>query len=88
MINDEPLRKPRIVANRRANIRPMKNVKASSTSTPVDESLVFSIAYMKPNAPARKTIMLSPPPMAAVMPVDTPTQAPSTVGTIDSANNQ
>jgi hypothetical protein len=40
----------------RDSIRPMKNVKASSSGTPADEFLVFSIANMKPKAPARNTI--------------------------------
>ena len=66
----------------------MKNVNASSTGTPVAEFLVFSIANMKPNAPAMKTMKLMPAPSVATMPVATPTQAPSTVGTIDSASSQ
>ena len=66
----------------------MKNVKASSTGTPAAEFLVFSIANMKPKAPARNTMTLMPAPMVAMMPVATPIQAPSTVGTIDSASSQ
>ena len=66
----------------------MKNVKPSSTGTPAAEFLVFSIANMKPNAPARKTMKLMPAPIAATMPVLTPIQAPSTVGTIESASSQ
>ena len=66
----------------------MKKVKASSTGTPAAEFLVFSMANMKPKAPARKTIRPMPGDMAAAMPVCTPIQAPSTVGTIDSASSQ
>ena len=50
--------------------------------------MVFSIAYMKPKAPAKNRMVLIPLPIAWVMPDATPTQAPSTVGTIDSASNQ
>ena len=66
----------------------MKKVKASSTGTPAAEFLVFSIANMKPKAPTRNTIRLRPGDMAAASPVETPIQAPSTVGTIDSASSQ
>ena len=43
---------------------------------------------MKPNAPAMKTTKLIISPIEATMPVVTPTQAPRTVGTIDSASSQ
>jgi hypothetical protein len=39
----------------------MKKVKASRTGTPAAEFLVFSMAYMKPKAPPRKTISPKPP---------------------------
>ena len=48
----------------------MKNVKPSSTGTPAAEFLVFSIANMKPKAPARKTMRLMPTPIVAMKPVD------------------
>ena len=66
----------------------MKKVKASSTGTPAAEFLVFSMAYMKPNAPPRKTISPSPPLSDWVMPVATPSQAPSTVGSRLRASSQ
>jgi len=72
----------------RESIRPMKKVNASSTGTPAAEFLVFSIANMKPKAPARNTTRPRPPPSEAVMPVATPSQAPSTVGTRDRASSQ
>ncbi len=77
-----------MAASSRDSIRPMKNVKPSSTATPAEESFVFSIANMKPNAPPRNTIALMPMPSEATMPVCTPIQAPSTVGIIDSASSQ
>jgi hypothetical protein len=46
----------------------MKNVKPSRIGTPAAESLVFSIAYMKPNAPTRKTISPMPGDIAAGQP--------------------
>jgi hypothetical protein len=72
----------------RDSINPMKKVKASSTGTPAAEFLVFSIAYMKPNAPPRNTIRPTPPLRDLVMPVATPSQAPSTVGNRLSASSQ
>ena len=66
----------------------MKKVKPSSTGTPAAEFLVFSMANMKPKAPARKTIRPIPGDIDRASPVDTPIQAPSTVGTIDSASSQ
>ncbi|MCY1374328.1 hypothetical protein D9M69_616640 [compost metagenome] len=88
MIRLAPLLKPSTPASRRESIRPMKNVKASSTGTPAAEFLVFSMANMKPKAPPRKTIRPRPPVRLAVMPVATPIQAPSTVGSMDSASSQ
>ena len=83
-----PFDRPSTVPTRRDSMRPMKKVKASSTGTPAAEFLVFSMANMKPKAPARKTIIPMPGDMARVMPVATPIQAPKTVGTIDRASSQ
>ena len=88
MIRLAPLARPSTEPTRRDSIMPMKKVKASSTGTPAAEFLVFSIANMKPKAPTRKTIRPMPGDMARAMPVLTPIQAPSTVGTIDSASSQ
>ncbi|MNW22332.1 hypothetical protein D3C71_2237460 [compost metagenome] len=66
----------------------MKNVKPSSTGTPAAECLVFSMAYMKPKAPAMNTTRPTTPFRDAVMPVATPTQAPSTVGSRLRASSQ
>ena len=88
MMRLAPLARPSTEPTRRASISPMKKVKASSTGTPAAEFLVFSIAYMKPNAPAMKTIRPTIGDIAWLMPLATPTQAPSTVGTIDSASSQ
>ena len=88
MISVEPFLKPRMAASRSDSISPMKNVKASSIATPVADSLVFSMANIRPKAPTRNTIMLMPGLIAAMMPVVTPIHAPSTVGTIDSASSQ
>ena len=88
MISDAPLLKPSTAARMRDSIRPMKNVKPSSTGTPAAEFLVFSIANMKPKAPPRNTMALMPMPRPATMPVCTPIQAPSTVGRSDSASSQ
>ena len=66
----------------------MKKVKPSSTGTPAAEFLVFSMANMKPNAPPRNTMRPRPPVSERVMPVLTPTQAPSTVGSRLSASSQ
>ncbi len=44
MISAVPLEKPSTWPIRRDSIRPMKNVKASSTGTPAAEFLVFSMA--------------------------------------------
>ena len=88
MISCEPLLKPRIMPIMRESIRPMKKVKPSSTGTPAAESLVFSMAYMKPKAPPRKTTRPNPPVSACVMPVATPSQAPATVGSRLRASSQ
>ncbi|MDT4867546.1 hypothetical protein FQZ97_1024650 [compost metagenome] len=88
MIRLDPLLKPSTVASMRESMRPMKKVKPSSTGTPAAEFFVFSMANMKPKAPPRKTISPRPPPRLAVMPVCTPTQAPSTVGSMDNASSQ
>ena len=69
-------------------MRPMKNVKASSRGTPAAEFLFFSIRYMKPKAPTMKTIRPVKPVKERVRPVLTPIQAPSTVGTMESASSQ
>ncbi|MOA43355.1 hypothetical protein D3C78_1654970 [compost metagenome] len=88
MISSAPLLKPRMAPIMRDSIRPMKNVKASSTGTPAAECLVFSMAYMKPKAPTMKTTRPTTPLKAAVMPVATPIQAPSTVGSRLRASSQ
>jgi modulator of FtsH protease len=88
MMRSVPFLKPSTMPIRRESIRPMKNVKASSTGTPAAERLVFSIANMKANAPPRNTIKPTPPRSDWVMPVATPTQAPSTVGIMLSASSQ
>ena len=65
----------------------MKKVKPSRTATPRPEFLVFSIAYMKPNATAMK--MMKPmPPVSIGKCICTPMKAPSTVGIMDSASSQ
>ncbi len=83
-----PLDSPSTVPTSRESISPMKNVNASSTGTPAAEFLVFSIANMKPNAPPRNSIRPMPGDSAAEKPVAMPTQAPSTVGIIDSDSSQ
>ena len=88
MISPAPLDRPSTKLSIRDSIRPMKNVNASRTGTPAAEFLVFSMANMKANAPPRKTIALMPTPSVATTPVLTPIQAPSTVGSIDSASSQ
>ncbi|MNT41647.1 hypothetical protein D3C72_1780140 [compost metagenome] len=88
MISCEPLLKPSTMAIRRESIRPMKNVKASSTGTPAAECLVFSMANMKPKAPPMNTSRPIKPVSPAVMPVVTPTHAPNTVGSKLSASSQ
>ncbi len=85
-----PLENPRMKLRSRDSMSPMKNVKPSSTSTPRPLSFVFSMANMKPNAIARNAMKLMAGLVAAKSenPVVTPIQAPSTVGTIDSASSQ
>ena len=65
----------------------MKNVKPSSTATPTAESLVFSMAKMKPNATAMNTMKPMPPDSIGNL-RDTPRKAPNTVGIIDKASSQ
>ena len=88
MMSSEPFLKPRIIEIMRDSISPMKNVKASSTGTPAAEFLVFSIAKMNANAPPRNTTKPTPPVSDWVIPVATPSQAPSTVGTRLNARSQ
>ena len=88
MIRLAPLAMPSTWPTRRDSITPMKKVKTSSTGTPAAEFLVFSMAYMKPKAPTRNTTRPTPGVRARAMPVLTPIQAPSTVGTIDRASSQ
>ena len=88
MIRLGPFLNPSTIAIRRDSISPMKKVKASSTGTPAAEFLVRSMANMNPKATPRKTTRPSPPFRPRVMPVATPSQAPSTVGTRLSARSQ
>ena len=83
-----PLEKPSTIAIMRESISPMKKVKPRSTGTPAAEFLVFSMAYIKPKAPTRNTIRPTPPERLRVMPVATPSQAPSTVGSRLRASSQ
>ena len=83
-----PFLKPSTIAISRDSIRPMKKVNASKTGTPAAEFLVFSIANMKPKAMARNTIRPMPPERPCVIPVATPSHAPSTVGTRLMASSQ
>ena len=80
MISSEPFLKPSTIPIKRESISPIKKVNASSTTTPMAECLVFSMANIKPKAPAINTIKPTPPFSPAVMPVLTPIQAPKTVG--------
>ena len=88
MIRLPPLFRPSTAPTKRASIRPMKKVKASKMGTPAALFLNLSIANMKPNAPTRNTIRPMPPVSDLLRPNCTPTQAPNTVGTIDSASSQ
>ena len=88
MIRLAPFVKPSTEPTNRDSIKPMKKVKPSSIGTPAAEFLVFSIAYMKPKAPTRKTIRPIPGDIARDKPLLTPIHAPSTVGTIDKASSQ
>ena len=90
MISDGPFEKPSTKLRMRDSIRPMKNVKPSSTNTPTALSLVFWIANMKPKAIAKNASMLIAGLVAAnsEKPVARPTHAPSTVGIMDSASSQ
>ena len=67
-------------------MRPMKKVKPSRRSTPKPVSLFFSMAQKKPKATAKNTT--NPRKGLCAMklkPIAMPSQAPMTVGTIDSA---
>ena len=55
MIRLPPLASPSTAPSRRESIRPMNRVKANNIGTPAAEFLVFSMANMKPKAPAKKT---------------------------------
>jgi hypothetical protein len=66
----------------------MNRVKANNIGTPAAEFLVFSMANMKPKAPAKKTIRPMPGVIDRAMPLVRPIQAPRTVGTMDSASSQ
>ncbi len=57
-------------------------------NTPMDESLNFCTPNIRPKAPPKKTSSDMPGVMCAKTPVCTPIQAPSTVGSIDSASSQ
>ena len=89
MISAAPLLKPSTAPSRRDSIRPMKNVKPSSSGTPVARVLGLldgeheaeGAAQEDDEAHARAHALRR-------CPVGTPTQAPSTVGTIDSASSQ
>lgn len=83
-----PFARPRTAPRSRDSIKPMNNVKASSTGTPAEECLVFSIAKMKPRAPARNTTRPTPGERARATPVVSPIHAPRTVGTMDRARSQ
>ena len=83
-----PLPRPSTTPSRRDSITPMKKVNASSTGTPAAEFLVRSMANMKAKAPPRKTMAPMPGDIDLAMPVTRPTQAPSTVGTMDRASSQ
>jgi hypothetical protein len=84
-----PLLKPSIAPISRESIRPMKKVKPSSRATPTPEFLNFSMAKKKPKAMPRNSMKpMKGLPAKKLKPVVTPTQAPRTVGTIDSANSQ
>ncbi len=82
-----PLPRPSTTPSRRDSIRPMKNVKPSNSGTAARELRFFSIAKIRPMAPTMKTIIAIAPPMDAARPVARPTQAPATVGIIDSASS-
>ena len=82
-----PLLRPSTAPTSRDSIIPMKKVKAKRIGTPAALFLVFSIANMKAKALPRNTIRPMPGVNALAMPVPIPTQAPSAVGTIESASN-
>ena len=84
----EPFLKPSTRAIMPDSMMPMKKVKASNTGTPAAEFLVFSMAYIKANAPPKNTTIPMMPPMDLVRPVATPSHAPKTVGTRLKASSQ
>ncbi|MNY19135.1 hypothetical protein D3C86_1525560 [compost metagenome] len=89
MISAGPLENESVALISRDSIRPMKNVKASSRTTPMLLFLVFSMPYMKPNATAKKIRIERPGlPAISVKPEATPIHAPSTVGIIERASSQ
>ena len=85
-----PLLMPSTWPNRRDSIMPIKKVKSSSRPTPKEVSLFFSMAYIKPKAPAKKIIMVMNGlvAMTLLMPLYIPKAAPSTVGISEMANSQ
>ena len=87
--SDAPLEKPSTWPIKRDSITPMKKVKPSKTTTPRPEVLVFSIAYMKPKAIARKAMnpIIGLPANSDSLSC-TPSQAPRMVGIIDRASSQ
>ena len=71
----------------RDSIKPMKKVKPSSKATPRPEFLLRSMPHMKPIAATMNTMKPTKGlPPNQLNPIETPTQAPSTVGIIDNAN--
>ena len=74
----------------RESIKPMKNVNASSSTTPTALLRKRWIANIKPNATTMKTRKLLPglAAITVVSPAATPIHAPSTVGIIDSASRR
>ena len=56
MTSCEPLLMPITKPSRRDSMTPMKNVKASSRTTPSELFLFFSMANIMPKAPTRKTM--------------------------------
>ena len=88
MIKLTPLFRPSIGVNNLDSMSPIKKVKANNIAIPALESLVFSMANIKANAPPRKTIALMPTPKLATIPVVMPIHAPKTVGSIERARSQ
>jgi hypothetical protein len=89
MMSWAPLEKPRIEPIIRDSIRPMKNVKPSSSATPMPLFLNLSIAKKNPKATPMNTAKpISGLPAKKEKPVVTPIHAPSTVGTMDRASSR